>query len=123
MVGEIRDKETAEIAMKAAQTGHLVLSSLHTNDSVFGDRSINRPGDSRLLDHLIRDGNFWPSVWCESYAPAMLSRRRPPNFRPEMVQAGTLKPPVTMAVSIGCAKCDQTGYKGRIGIYEFLSFR
>jgi len=92
MVGEIRDKETAEIAMKAAQTGHLVLSSLQHERQRFGDRSINRPGDSGLLDHLIRDGNSGPA----SGAKAMLLPCCPggdPEFQARMVQAGTLKPP------------------------------
>src|SRR3977135_4756967 len=119
MVGEIRDLETAEIAMKAAQTGHLVLSSLHTNDSV--------SAIVRLLDLGI------PSFLISSSVTGILAQRlvrklctchvvqaATPEFQARMVQAGTVKTPVTMAVSIGCEKCDQTGYKGRIGIYELL---
>jgi len=121
MVGEIRDKETAEIAMKAAQTGHLVLSSLHTNDSV--------SAIVRLIDLGI------PAFLITSSVTGILAQRlvrklcschviqaATPEFQARMVQAGTLKPPVTMAVSTGCEKCDQTGYKGRIGIYELLRF-
>jgi type IV pilus assembly protein PilB len=121
MVGEIRDKETAEISMKAAQTGHLVLSTLHTNDSV--------SAIVRLLDLGI------PGFLISSSVTGILAQRlvrklcschsvqaATPEFQARMVQAGTLKPPVTMAVPLGCEKCDQTGYKGRIGIYEFLRF-
>jgi type IV pilus assembly protein PilB len=121
MVGEIRDKETAEIAMKAAQTGHLVLSTLHTNDSV--------SAIVRLLDLGI------PGFLISSSVTGILAQRlvrklcschsvqaATPEFQARMVQAGTLKPPMTMAVPIGCEKCDQTGYKGRIGMFELLRF-
>src|SRR3982074_3510673 len=119
MVGEIRDRETAEIAMKAAQTGHPALSTLHTNDAV--------SAIVRLLDLGI------PGFLISSSVTGILAQRlvrklcschvvqaATPEFQVRMVHAGTLKPPVTMAVSIGCEKCDQTGYKGRIGIYELL---
>jgi type IV pilus assembly protein PilB len=121
MVGEIRDKETAEIAMKAAQTGHMVLSTLHTNDSV--------SAIIRLIDLGI------PGFLISSSVTGILAQRllrklcschsvqaATPEFQARLVQAGMLKPPVTMAVPIGCEKCDQTGYKGRIGIYEMLRF-
>ena len=121
MVGEIRDRETAEIAMKAAQTGHLVLSTLHTNDAV--------SAIVRLLDLGI------PGFLISSSVTGILAQRlvrklctchtieaATPEFQARMVQAGALKPPMTMAVPIGCEKCDQTGYKGRIGIYEMLRF-
>jgi len=121
MVGEIRDRETAEIAMKAAQTGHLVLSTLHTNDSI--------SAIVRLLDLGI------PGFLISSSVTGILAQRlvrklcschavqtATPEFQARMVQAGTLRPPLTMAVPVGCEKCDQTGYKGRIGIYELLRF-
>src|SRR4029077_15774129 len=121
MVGEIRDKETAEIAMKAAQTGHLVLSTLHTNDSV--------SAIIRLIDLEI------PGFLISSSVTGIISQRllrklcschtvqaATPEFQARLVQAGMLKPPVTMAVPIGFEKGDQTGYKGRIGIYEMLRF-
>jgi type IV pilus assembly protein PilB len=121
MVGEIRDKETAEIAMKAAQTGHLVLSTLHTNDSV--------SAIIRLIDLGI------PGFMISSSLTGILAQRlvrklcschaiqtATPEFQARLVQAGMPNPPVTMAVPIGCEKCDQTGYKGRFGIYELLRF-
>jgi len=119
MVGEIRDKETAEIAMKAAQTGHLVLSTLHTNDSV--------SAIVRLLDLGIPGFLIASSVTgilaqrlvrklcsCHSVQPATA------EFQVQLAQAGASKPPATMAIPIGCEKCDNTGYRGRIGIYELL---
>ncbi len=119
MVGEVRDRETAEIAMKAAQTGHLVLSTLHTNDSV--------SAIIRLLDLGIPGYMIGSSVTgilaqrlvrklcsCHSLQPAT------PDFKARFTQTGASRPPETMAVAVGCAKCDQTGYKGRIGIFELL---
>jgi type IV pilus assembly protein PilB len=121
MVGEIRDKETAEIAMKAAQTGHLVLSTLHTNDSVSAiirlvDLGIPGFMISSSLTGIIAQRLLRKLCSCHVVQPAT------PDFQARLVQAGMLKPPVTMAVPIGCEKCDQTGYKGRIGIYELLRF-
>jgi type IV pilus assembly protein PilB len=119
MVGEIRDAETAEIAMKAAQTGHLVLSTLHTNDSV--------SAIVRLLDLGI------PSFLISSSVTGILAQRlvrklcschstqaATPEFHARLAQSGIHNPPASMAVPIGCDRCDQTGYKGRMGIYELL---
>jgi len=121
MVGEIRDRETAEIAMKAAQTGHLVLSSLHTNDSV---SAIVRLIDLGIPGFLITSSvtGILAQRLVRKLCSCHVVQAATPEFQARMVQAGTLKPPVTMAVSIGCEKCDQTGYKGRIGIYELLRF-
>jgi type IV pilus assembly protein PilB len=119
MVGEIRDLETAEIAMKAAQTGHLVLSTLHTNDSV--------SAIVRLLDLGI------PNFLISSSLTGVLAQRlvrklctchstqaATPEFHARLSQFGVTKLPARMAVPVGCDRCDQTGYKGRIGIYELL---
>jgi type II secretory ATPase GspE/PulE/Tfp pilus assembly ATPase PilB-like protein len=119
MVGEIRDKETAEIAMKASQTGHFVLSPLHTNDAV---SSIVRLLDLGIPGFLISSSVTGILAQrlvrklcsCHSIQPASA------EFQVRLVQAGITKPPMTMAVPMGCEKCDQTGYKGRIGIYELL---
>jgi type II secretory ATPase GspE/PulE/Tfp pilus assembly ATPase PilB-like protein len=119
MVGEIRDKETAEIAMKVAQTGHLVLSSLHTNDSV---SAIVRLLDLGIPGYLISSsvtGILGQRLVrklcsCHSVQPAT------PEFQARLLQAGISKPPMKTSVAIGCEKCDYTGYKGRIGIYELL---
>jgi type IV pilus assembly protein PilB len=121
MVGEIRDKETAEIAMKAAQTGHLVLSTLHTNDSV---SAIVRLLDLGIPGYLI--GSSVTGILAQRLVRKLCTchvvQAATPEFQARLVQTGTLKPPVTMAVPIGCERCDQTGYKGRIGIYELLRF-
>ena len=119
MVGEIRDRETAEIAMKAAQTGHLVLSTLHTNDSVSAivrllDLGIPNFLISSSVTGILAQRLVRKLCSCHAIQPATQ------EFQARMAQAGILKTPLTMTVPIGCDKCDQTGYKGRIGIYELL---
>ena len=121
MVGEIRDRETAEIALKAAQTGHLVLSTLHTNDSV--------SAVTRLLDLGIPGFQIATSVTgiiaqrlvrclcsCHAEVPAT------PEWTSHMLQAGIADPPSHEHILTGCDMCDLTGYKGRVGIYEMLTF-
>jgi type IV pilus assembly protein PilB len=121
MVGEIRDKETTEIAIKAAQTGHLVLSTLHTNDSI--------SAVTRLLDLGVAGFQIATSVTgilaqrlvrricsCHDVIPA--SR----EYTASLLQAGITNPPTSHHVPKGCEACDNTGYKGRVGIYEILVF-
>jgi type IV pilus assembly protein PilB len=119
MIGEIRDKETAEIAIKAAQTGHLVLSTLHTNDSV--------AAVTRLLDLGVPGFQIATSVTgiiaqrlvrrlcvCHDEVPATS------EFVSRLLQLGVIDPPEKQSIPVGCEICDLTGYKGRIGIYEML---
>ncbi len=118
MVGEIRDLETAEIAIKAAQTGHLVLSTLHTNDA---PQTI-----SRLMNMGIAPYNITSSVTlviAQRLARRLHDCKRliklPPaaliaeGFRPDEVDSLQLYEPV------GCSGCND-GYKGRIGIYQVM---
>jgi type IV pilus assembly protein PilB len=120
MVGEIRDKETAEIAIKAAQTGHLVLSTLHTNDSV--------SAVTRLLDLGV------PGFQIADALTAVVAQRlvrrlcdckysTEPNreYVNSVMIAGMTERPTERVMAGGCEKCDFTGYRGRIGIYELLS--
>jgi type IV pilus assembly protein PilB len=119
MIGEIRDKETAEIAIKAAQTGHLVLSTLHTNDSI--------SAVTRLVDLGIPGFQIASSVTavvaqrlirrlcvCRKTVPAT------PDMISQLLLAGITDPPAMLNVANGCELCDLTGFKGRIGIYEML---
>ena len=119
MVGEIRDLETAEIAMKAAQTGHLVLSTLHTNDAV--------SAVVRLLDLGIHDYLIASSVTgilaqrlvrklCSCHTLEPLT----PEYASRLVAAGAVQMPDQVATPAGCDLCDHTGYKGRVGVYELL---
>jgi len=120
MIGEIRDLETAEIAMKAAQTGHMVLSTLHTNDSI--------SAVARLLDLGI------PEYLIASSVTGILAQRLlrklcvchgikqvTPDYSERLAAAGWVQPPDSIPWPKGCSICDHTGYKGRLGIYEILS--
>jgi type IV pilus assembly protein PilB len=117
MVGEIRDQETAEIALQASQTGHLVLSTLHTNDSV--------AAITRLLDLGV------PAFLVASSVSAVMAQRlvrklcscsaevpATPEYAAHMTAARL--PAAHMHVPRGCEVCGRTGYKGRVGIYELL---
>ncbi|MDG2537159.1 type IV-A pilus assembly ATPase PilB [Dyella jiangningensis] len=119
MVGEIRDLETAEIAVKAAQTGHMVLSTLHTNDA---PQTV-----SRLMNMGIAPYNIISSVTL--VIAQRLARRLhdckkpidlPPNallaagFSQEEIDAG-----LTIYEPMGCDACNE-GYKGRVGIYQVM---
>ena len=121
MVGEIRDHETAEIALQASQTGHFVLSTMHTNDSV--------AAVTRLLDLKI------PGFLIASSVTAVIAQRlvrklcecrdeRPvtPEYTARLIAADVLNLPTRMFTATGCQICDNTGYKGRVGLYEILVF-
>ncbi|MFB3060807.1 MAG: type II secretion system ATPase GspE [Candidatus Binatia bacterium] len=115
MIGEIRDFETAEIAVQAALTGHLVLSTLHTNDSA--------GAISRLLEMGVQDYLLASSLLC--VLAQRLVRRLCMNCRKEVAFEGTkvegwVDPPDTVWGPTGCEACSGTGYIGRIGIYELL---
>jgi general secretion pathway protein E len=120
MVGEIRDLETANMAVQAALTGHLVLSTLHTNDS---PSSI-----SRLLELGV------PAYLIKATVRGIMSQRLVRILCPECKQFGpvdlvawgelthpcNIEPPEQIARPVGCKVCRETGYSGRQGIYEVL---
>jgi len=121
MVGEIRDGETAEIAVRAALTGHLIFSTLHTNDAA--------SAIGRLLDMDIEP--FLLSSVLEGVLAQRLGRRICPTCVTKVQIAETLQhrildaekplfPGMMGFVGGGCEKCDNTGYRGRIGYYELL---
>lgn len=129
LVGEIRDKETAEIALQAALTGHLVFSTLHTNDAA--------GAIARLIDLGIRPVSIAPAInmvvaqrlprkvckKCVKFIPAspedlekikkglggVKKEILPPSFFDKKLKIPQVK---------GCPECNFTGYRGRIGIYE-----
>jgi type IV pilus assembly protein PilB len=121
MVGEIRDLETADIAIKAAQTGHLVLSTLHTNDA---------PSTLvRMLNMGVAPFNIASSV--NLITAQRLARKlcpqckRPEDIPPEaLMRAGFMEEDLDGSWQpygpIGCDHCKGTGYKGRIGVYEVM---
>jgi type IV pilus assembly protein PilB len=120
LVGEIRDFETAEIAVKAALTGHLVLSTLHTNDA---PSTVNRLMNMGIEPFLVASS---VNLICAQ----RLARRICQNCKephplppPALVQAGFTPEDAENVVPLrgaGCDKCNKTGYKGRVGLYEVL---
>lgn len=119
MVGEIRDLETAEIAMKAAQTGHMVLSTLHTNDSI---SAVARLLDLGIPEYLI--GSSVTGILAQRLVRKLCSCHVQHGLtmdeRDRMASSGWFSAPDTVPGPKGCAVCDNTGYKGRVGIYELL---
>ncbi len=121
MVGEIRDLETAQIAVQAALTGHLVLSTLHTNSAA---ATITRLRDMGLEDYLVT------AVLRGVLAQRLVRRlcmecRREQPAAPELVRRFALERltegrPITLWHPVGCAHCRQTGYRGRLAVAEFL---
>jgi type IV pilus assembly protein PilB len=119
LVGEIRDKNTADLAMRAALTGHLVLSTLHTNDAA---SAINR-----LLDLGINT-----SILASALSMVVAQRlvrllcpycaiRQPVQAREiDIFKHNGMQPPAETAKAKGCENCFQSGYRGRTGVYEVI---
>ncbi len=119
MVGEIRDKETANNAVQAALTGHLVFSTLHTNDA---SSSV-----TRLMDLGV------PTFLINSTVIGILAQRlvrkicvqckKPRTLKPDEMENLRLKPrEYTVWYGEGCAECRGTGYRGRTGVFEVMNF-
>lgn len=118
MIGEIRDKETADIAVKAAMTGHIVLSTLHTNDSVgIISRLLNLHVAREELTATIRLAVAQRLVRCP--CPHCV-KQAPPEERYRDLFGNVLDIASTYPVATGCSFCGGTGYAGRMGIYEML---
>ncbi len=122
LVGEIRDRETAEIALRASITGHLVLSTLHTNDVV--------STATRLMDMGVE------AYVVASALQAVLAQRlvrricdrcsepyQPTQREQEWLQAnpGSAQTNVQLRRGVGCPSCHQTGYRGRVAVHEFAA--
>jgi type IV pilus assembly protein PilB len=124
MVGEIRDSETAKISIEAALTGHLVLSTLHTNDAPGALTRLNEMGVEPFLTGSAvtgvlaqRLGRKLCTHCCEMYQPSvedLLKARVSPDIA---AQADGM----VFYRKKGCPRCNQTGYKGRIGIFQLLT--
>ncbi len=129
MVGEIRDQETAETAMQAALTGHMVLSTLHTNDAA--------GAMPRLINMGVKPFIIGPALSCV-IAQRLVRKicqfcKTPATLSPTVMEkinyvmgklpaSAGIKVPTNLQFfhSTGCAKCNNLGYKGRVGIYEVL---
>lgn len=120
LIGEIRDFETAEIAVKAALTGHLVLSTLHTNDApstinrlvnmgiepFLVATSVNLIAAQRLVRRVCKD--------CKHDVPVPREALIDVGFRPDEIDG------IAVKKGRGCPTCNGTGYKGRVGLFEIL---
>jgi type IV pilus assembly protein PilB len=118
MVGEIRDRETAQIAIEAALTGHLVLSTLHTNDA---------PGAvTRLIEMGVEPflvGSAVDCVVAQRLARLLCEEcKRRTTIRSEVMRANGFDVGLDLEAyePVGCARCGGSGYKGRIGLYEVM---
>ncbi len=118
MIGEIRDRETASIAVQASITGHLVVSTLHTNSSA---STITRLEDMGIESYLIADSVIGV------IAQRLVRRLCKECKRPRLATADekelmgcNMEEDVTIYEPCGCSKCENTGYKGRIGVYEIM---
>jgi type IV pilus assembly protein PilB len=120
MVGEIRDLETADISIKAAQTGHMVFSTLHTNDA---------PSTlTRLMNMGVPAFNIASSViliTAQRLARRLCSCKQPITLQEEaLLEAGFTEDDIDGSwmpyKAVGCERCNGTGYKGRVGIYQIM---
>jgi len=121
MVGEIRDLETAQMAVQAALTGHLVLSTLHTNDAA---STITRLLDLGVPYYLIQ--NVLIGVMAQRLVRTLCPHCKGTGqidaaLWKALVQPWPLPKPETVGVPRGCPECRNTGYLGRIGLYELLT--
>jgi CheY-like chemotaxis protein len=117
LVGEIRDKETAQIALQASLTGHLVLSTLHTNDA---------PNTvTRLVDMGMESYKIAPAL--RGIVAQRLMRRLCKKCRVQATEPVSerlqrfVPPGITLYQGVGCAECSMTGYRGRFSIVEVLT--
>jgi type IV pilus assembly protein PilB len=123
MVGEIRDTETAKIAIESALTGHFVLSTLHTNDAPGALTRLNEMGVEPFLTGSAvsavlaqRLARKLCTNCCEMYVPTyedLIAARISP-------EAAAAKEGMVLYRKVGCPRCSRTGYKGRIGVFQLL---
>ena len=123
MVGEIRDRETARIAIESALTGHLVLSTLHTNDAA---GAISRLGDMEVEPYLT--ASSVAAVLAQRLVRVLCNQCRQ-DYRISRSELQAAVPDFPMRKeetelrlfkSVGCLRCSNTGYRGRLGVYELL---
>jgi type IV pilus assembly protein PilB len=124
MVGEIRDSETAKISIEAALTGHMVLSTLHTNDAPAALTRLNEMGVEPFLVGAAVTGVLAQrlarklcSNCAEMYTPTqndLIEAKLSPDVAAQMDGMAFYR-------KVGCPRCNQTGYKGRLGIFQLLA--
>lgn len=120
MIGEIRDQETAEMAIQAALTGHLVLSTLHTNDA---PSSLTRLQDLGVPGYLLHSSLL--GITAQRLLRTLCSTCKQPAEVPDaeweaLTKGWRIKKPDTAFGPVGCLECRNTGFRGRVGVYEML---
>jgi type II secretory ATPase GspE/PulE/Tfp pilus assembly ATPase PilB-like protein len=121
MIGEIRDVETAEIAIHASLTGHLVLTTIHTNDA---SSALTRLADMGIEPYLIASAVI--GVASQRLVRLLCPQCKQPAPIPKEIvswlqsQVKEPLPPAEFQRPVGCAQCRHTGYQGRRGIFEIL---
>jgi type IV pilus assembly protein PilB len=116
MVGEIRDKETGEIAIEAALTGHLMFSTLHTNDAV---GTVIRFIDMGIQPFLVSSSLL--GIVAQRLMRRLCTKcKEPYDPTDEEMQVVRAKEPLKLFKAPGCSRCGGTGFKGRIGVHEVL---
>jgi type II secretory ATPase GspE/PulE/Tfp pilus assembly ATPase PilB-like protein len=120
MIGEVRDPETAEISVRAALTGHLVLSSIHTNDA---PSALPRLTDMGVAPYITSAALL--AICAQRLVRQLCPKCKapvPPN-EAALLSLGVKKehiPQLTTYGPVGCEYCDHTGYRGRIGVFELM---
>jgi len=117
MIGEIRDLETAQIAVQASLTGHLVLATLHTNDSA---SAVTRLVDMGVEPFLLASSLIGVLAQRLVRRLCLVCRQSYAPDAAELAQFEHTAPPAALYRAVGCAACNNTGYQGRMGIYELL---
>jgi type IV pilus assembly protein PilB len=120
LVGEMRDEETASMGIQASLTGHLVFSTLHTNDA---PSAVTRMVDMGVPNYLVASSVI--AVLAQRLVRIICPRCRTPMQHPESVTKDAGIPPKLLATATfmrgkGCANCNKTGYRGRQGIFELM---
>ena len=120
MVGEIRDSETAEIAIRAALTGHQVFSTLHTNDSAGAVTRLTDMGVEAFLISSSLGGVLAQRLVRRICSHCRVESPVQPAVREKLEELGALRVDGRFYRGNGCEECRGTGYRGRVGIFELL---
>jgi general secretion pathway protein E len=119
MIGEIRDLETAQIAVQASLTGHLVLATLHTNDAA---SAMTRLADMGVEPYLLASSllGVLAQRLVRRLCPACRTRVAPTAGEAQLLSGLGLPPTLPLFAPAGCIECNDTGYRGRSGVYELI---
>lgn len=115
MVGEMRDAETASIAIRAAITGHLVLSTIHTNDAA---STVTRLVDMGVVAYMVATSLI--GIVAQRLAKVLCSCKKPVMTTEQDMALMEIDAPIEIYAPVGCPVCNNTGYKGRTAIHEIL---